>query len=251
MFHHLSKRKAWRILLFHFHKNKTRSCDLILDHFCKTMAILYSSQTTAPRRAARKEQWNHLTLGLTIDRLSLFLCHTLPLHCESTEIRASAAVCYDFFLHRTVHEKIQDCCEQLSQTVDIVDAFLTNVSSDTPAMVVFEALTLRGLAQELLHKYELASESHLKAIWIASGTSQIPLEHRLTAIHHLALSCGAAGETDVATQMLKHLLSVYDHIHLSKNLLCVKEAESAIRRLQKKDRGKMRRSWFCTQSFPQ
>jgi tetratricopeptide (TPR) repeat protein len=194
------------------------------------MVILHRTRTA---NSIRRQALSSLSIGLALDRLGKLLCQTLRQHSNDNDLRMMAVSSHQSLLHRTneVESCRLECCrDELSQIDDVLDAFITS-TANLPATVVFEVHSLRGLVQETLCRHKLASQSYLKALWIASATAQIPKEQLAITMHRLGKSYGANGDYKEATALLQRSLSEYEQSNIPKRHVCVADAESSIRRL--------------------
>lgn len=164
------------------------------------MAIHFAFQNSG-----RKNSYSDLRVGLDLGRLFTFLQQTMARFSTNPELTRSALAEINNVLNK---DDLDDSCDSLENLMAILGEF---VSSETrlPTTVVFESHSIIGTLQEHLRHHKLATQSFLRAIWIASSTDEILPVYLGLTLHRLAKSYGALNMHREARDLLSKALIKY------------------------------------------
>lgn len=181
-----------------------------------------------------------LSLGLDVERLDLVLHQLVPLYARDRDllamIRSEGSRIVDRLWHlrgwrmgsnHNHHDSSSSsqhppsCChsmetsELLSHAVSILCSFLSSCTSNVPAVVVFDVHSLVGQMRQVQRSFDSAIISYLKALWIASSCSDVPIEHLARTQHRIGQLYGHQGHVLKAKTLLLKALENYQVAHVS------------------------------------
>lgn len=175
-------------------------------------------------RTWRKTENSGLVVGLALGQLGCFLRQTLPRFSSDRDLETSAWTEYNTITARIKQEvRLESCRDELINCMTVLSSFLVS-ASELPGTVVFEAHSLIGCIQETLQHHKLASQSFLKALWIASATDEVPSELLALALHRLGRAYGSMGVYNEAKNLIEKALLKYDTANVHRDHVVVVEA---------------------------
>jgi tetratricopeptide (TPR) repeat protein len=167
------------------------------------------------------------SVGLDPDRLERLLCHALLRRTKDAEL---VALISDFEgLGARCHSQgLESCQDELNNVSTMLSISLSTLPA-LPAQLVLEVHSAIGLIHEEQGQYTSAIQSHLKAFWVASATTNIPQEELGRVLHRLGKTYGLSGNYQIGRSLLEKAIEIYEKQHLDKE--SCKEAEEALKEL--------------------
>jgi tetratricopeptide (TPR) repeat protein len=165
------------------------------------------------------------SVGLDPNRLERLLCQALLRRTKDAEL---VALISDFEgLGARCHSRgVESCQDELNNAATILTIALS-ASPALPAQLVIEVHSAIGLIHEAHGQYTSAIQSHLRAFWVASATSNIPQEELGRVLHRLGKAYGLSGNYQIGRSLLEKAIEIYEKEHLDKE--SCKEAEEALK----------------------
>lgn len=178
-------------------------------------------------RILRKNSFSCRGTALDIEGLERFMRHTVPKYSISVDLSASASAAADQLAETIRLYGNQSCGEELENSLMVLNSFFGLSKAAVPSSVVFEVHSLAGQIKEAQMNYESAVCSYLKALWIASSSTEMPLEHLGLTLHRLGKVYGQTGDYLQGKRVIGHALATYDRMNLGKDHPCILDAKHA------------------------
>lgn len=138
---------------------------------------------THSRGAKRKNSFQSLSVDLNLSQLGRFFLQTIPAHTSSDRSLTKMAIAEYTVLTSRIQQRQQEhqdhhnhdtvkwssFRDELFNCVTVVSLFLSSVPT-VATNIIFEAHSLIGCIHTVLQNHKLASQSYVKALWIASSS---------------------------------------------------------------------------------
>jgi tetratricopeptide (TPR) repeat protein len=103
---------------------------------------------------------------------------------------------------------LQECWGPLSEVLAALDALLTT-SPNLPAAVLYEVHSYIGLFNLYLEQYATAQAAFLKALWVASSSTELREAETPRSLHRLGMAYAESGQLDQARSVFEKALQEY------------------------------------------
>jgi tetratricopeptide (TPR) repeat protein len=168
--------------------------------------------------------------GLDPDRLERLLCQTLLRHTKDAELVALISE-FEGLGARCHSQGLERCQNDLNNAATMLAISLSSAfSRQLPAQLVLEVHSAIGLIREAQGQHASAIQSHLRAFWVASATTNIPQEELGRVLHRLGKAYGLSGKYQTGRSLLEKAIEIYEKEHLDKES-CMEEAGEALKAL--------------------
>jgi tetratricopeptide (TPR) repeat protein len=169
------------------------------------------------------------SVGLDPDQLERLLCQTLL---QRTKDAEHMVLISDFEgLGARCHlQGLEGCQDELNNAATMLAISLSSESPALPPQLVFEVHSAIGLICDAQGHYPSAIQSHLRAFWVASATTDIPQEELGRVLHRLGKAYGLSGKHQKARTLLEKAIEIYGNTFVYKDP-CMEEAGKALKGL--------------------
>lgn len=194
----------------------------------------------------RSNSFSGLRVDLDVGRLRSFMLHTIPSYCCDSDLKKSASIQSQILAYKCSKGDAL-CHDDLRNCLAILSAFLSsNTCCVPPAFVVFKGHSLVGCILESLGQHRRSSQSFLKALWIASSTSEVSVELLALTLHRLGICYGRQGMFKEAKRLLKLALIKYSAASVHQDHVVVVASRDLLDFYGKQVEDEIEQNRFCS-----
>lgn len=160
------------------------------------------------RMTLRRTTSNAVAIDVNVHQVEHFICHTIPDFTQQDELLRSIDSQIRGMGHRIKVHGVLESQEDILNAVTVLQEFLF-VCSDLPAQVTFDVHTFIGQLKAASKDSTGATLSFTKALWIASCSEDIALEHTAAALHRMGQVYASSRHYLEARNVLEKALGKY------------------------------------------
>ena len=185
------------------------------------------------RMSLRRTTANSIAIDCNFAQVEYFICQSIPEFTQHADLIKSIDSQIRGMGHRIKVQGILECQEDLFNAIAVLEEFLC-VCTGLPAQVIFDVHTFIGQIKAAMRDTTGALLSFTKALWIASCSEDVSLEHTAATLHRMGQVHATSRHYLEARNVLQKALETYKSAGVANNQPCVNSAKRLYEEAEKK-----------------